>query len=400
MEVLGPRRVLLAFLLPTTSLWFLKAFATGKKLLYVARFGIGLSNGAVYTALVPLSVELMSPEVRGMLTTVSQIMASAGIMDFYLMAKFLPWRVATGVCAAPLAFVIVALYFVPESPYWLMKKGKESSARAALARIRGPRGNVEEELGTIRRGLASQPSTTVKDQFRQLRVSSNYTPVLLATALNLLPVLGGRFAIFQYAIFIFQDAEVDLDPFTCTVLVGVVRLVFTIVSCLVIDHVGRRPLLITCSIISGASLVATGVALATSSAPAWLPIASILVFTAVFSLGVPPVCFLLSAELVPTAVRSVANSIFVNVLTLGFFLSSVTFPMMNATIGFANTFHVLASFYLLTALLVWRWVPESRGRTLVDLQEAFATDKSRESYRKIGLKKNIGKEDAVEMLQN
>lgn len=104
----------------------------------------------------------------------------------------------------------------------------------------------------------NRPPPLLPLQFRALKDPGNWRPVLLVTSIFILRELGGAMVIFMYAVYFFENAGVQLDPFTCSVLLGVCRVVFTFISAVTIDKLGRRPLLICSSVVCGLSMFVTG----------------------------------------------------------------------------------------------------------------------------------------------
>lgn len=220
-----------------------------------------------------------------------------------------------------------------------------------------------------------------------LRDGANYRPVILLSIIMVLKEVGGAIFIFMYSAYFFVAAGVAWDPFTCTILVGVSRLVFTFVSCLIIDKVGRRPLLMFSSITCAAAMfVIGGVQQVDDETLNWIPLAAVLVYVASFGLGVGPVPWILVGEMLPTPVRALGASICTCLFSLFTFLVAELIPLVLETNGFDNVVFTFAAFHLLLAFVTWVYVPETRNISLEELQTAFSGaalrpfSKSREGY--------------------
>ena len=179
--------------------------------------------------------------------------------------------------------------------------------------------------------------------------------------------------IFMYAAFFFKNAGVTIDPFTCSVLVGVSRLVFTLISACTIDHLGRRPLFIGSSLICSLSMFITGIVLR-ANAPAfqWLPLTAVLIYVASFGLGAGPVPWILAGEMLPTPVRAVAVSICTCIFSTFMFVLTEAFPDFIAFAGLDDAVFTFAFFHLVGAVIAWLFMPETRNRSLEELQTVFA----------------------------
>ncbi|KAG7171945.1 Facilitated trehalose transporter Tret1-like 2 [Homarus americanus] len=363
-EAIGPCRLLSFVLLPATVGWVLMAASNSLPWIYVGRIITGGVGFMLTTVVQPLLAEMCTADVRGLLSTLPEMMVSVGMLLVYVLARFLDWESTTLICGILLFPVTVGVLFIPESPYWLLKKGKEKMALRALMKLRAPEHDVDAELSTIRDAINQQNQhASIVQQFKALKEPCNYRPVLLVTAIFILRELGGAMVIFMYAVFFFENAGVTLDPFTCSVLLGVCRLVFTLISATIIDKLGRRPLLITSSIICGIALFVTGGVLYTQDqGVGWVPLTAVMVYVASFGLGAGPVPWILLGELLPTPVRSLGASIVTSIFV---------FPDLTVAIGLENAIMVFGSFEILLALLAFLFLPETRGRTLEDLQHAF-----------------------------
>lgn len=206
-----------------------------------------------------------------------------------------------------------------------------------------------------------------------MREGTNYRPALLLSILMILKEVGGAMFIFMYSAYFFASAGVTWDPFSCTVLVGVTRLVFTLISALAIDKVGRRPLLIFSAITCGGAMFVIGAIVRVGSASyAWILLVAALIFVASFGLGVGPVPWILVGEMLPTPVRSLAASICTCLFAFFTFLLGEFMPQIIEAAGLDDAAFCFGTFQLLLALTTWLFVPETRHRTLEDLQTAFS----------------------------
>ncbi|XP_063586466.1 facilitated trehalose transporter Tret1-like [Penaeus indicus] len=321
METLGPKIFLLIIILPAGIPWLVQAFTPYLSLFYLGR----VVSCLIYTALGPvvavLIAEISEPRIRGLLLSVEEITVAVGQLAIYVMAHSLPWDVATAVCAAPMILVASLTFFVPE--------------------------------------------------IKQLAKPQNYRPVLLLTAVFILRELGGQYVVFSYTVYLFRKAGVGLDAFVCTVLVGVVRLVFTVVGAAIVDRVGRRPLLIATSLVCGAAEVVGAVFLLVDvPGSSWVPLAAVMIFVSSYGLGIGPIPWALMGELIPTPVRSVGSSVCNLNFSMFSFIISFVFPYL-LEIGLGSAFLVFASANAILTLMLCAFLPETCGKSLSDLEDTF-----------------------------
>lgn len=371
-EWLGPRRVMSIAKGVSIVMWLGLAFPPNKMVLYLSRAGLSICVYIIVTILNPLVAELSPHKYRGLTGSFPEISGALGALIGYLLAFLAPWEVATALCTLTAAVLFVPLLFVTESPYWLVRRGRLDDAKASLQRLMGCTAEVEEELAAMtKRPTATQ--TSLLQQFRELRKGQNVRPVVLVLSFFVLRELGGRSCIMMYTVYIFRDAGVELDAFTCTVLVGAARLACTCVTAGVLDRVGRRPLLISTAVVAAVSQSVCGLFLFLQVPGASLvPLVAVLVYIAAYGTGVGPIPWVYVGELVPSPVRSLGASIITACDALTVFSINLAFLKIINTIGLATTFLIFAALNLLIAVLVCVWIPETRGVALQDLDEVFS----------------------------
>ena len=208
-----------------------------------------------------------------------------------------------------------------------------------------------------------------------MKLAQNWKPVLLLLVVFIARETGGQSIVFSYTVYLFNESGVTLDAFTCTLLVGVVRLICTIIGAFLMDFGGRRPLLITSLVICAlALLTAGGVMIAEVEGPArhWVPLIAVLIFAAGYSAGVNPVPWALQGELIPTPVRALGSSMTTMFYSLTVFGVTNIFPELLNAIGLGYSFLIFSACMAITIFIIWYFVPETSGRSLLELETAFA----------------------------
>nr|XP_053638686.1 facilitated trehalose transporter Tret1-like [Cherax quadricarinatus]XP_053638687.1 facilitated trehalose transporter Tret1-like [Cherax quadricarinatus] len=375
MEVVGPRRLLTLLLVPASLFWLVQAFTPLLPVVYMSRLGGALLANVITTITCPLLAELLEPDYRGLFCCLPELMVSIGLLVAYVQAHRLSWQLATAVCAVPILPLCLFTLAVPESPFWLVRRGRLQEADMSLLMLRGPeRHSQKDELPHIRRSIEEHPQSTVKDQMKQLRMVQYLQPVAVLVAVFVLRELGGQYAVFSYTVYLFHHAGLYLNAFTCTILVGVARLIATFVSSVLLDRIGRRPLLISTSIVSAVAVAFGGFFLLVDiPGSSWVPLAAVLVFVLAYGLGVGPIPWVLLGEFLPTPVRSIGASITTSFFALTLFVVGFVFPELMRVIGTGGSLLIFAFFNVVLAAVVWAFLPETGGRTLHQLQEVFTT---------------------------
>ncbi|XP_066948028.1 facilitated trehalose transporter Tret1-like [Macrobrachium rosenbergii] len=367
MEHMGPRRLLLLILLPVFFLWLLLAFAPNLSLIYVSRVGLSASMYAIST-FIPLYVaELSQAEIRGAIASLTIITSCVGMLTTYATAHFLHWKLATALCAAPFLPLFLLTLFVPESPYWLVRKGMKDEARSSLLKLLGPRADVDRALRDIPNVRKDQVS--LLGQIKLLKRKEYGKPVGLVLAIFLLRELSGHNTIFFYSVFIFQRAGVGVDAFLCSVLVGCVRLIFSGVSVAIIDRAGRRACFIgttvTCFL---AEMTSGAFLLCDVTGASWVPVVGVLVYVASYGMGQGSIPWILLGELLPIPVRSVGASIIVFLNCLLLFGVNFVFLMAMNILSVGGILCLFSLSNVVLAVISYVWLPETRGRLLKELE--------------------------------
>ena len=339
------------------------------------------------------------------------------------------WRWMLGVEALPALLYFACLLLVPESPRWLIMHGRDADALAVMSRVSGP-DEAERELGMVRKSIAAEARSTVT-RLPLAALFDRPLRLVLAIGLSVavLQQITGINSVFFYAPMIFEQSGIGTDAaFMQAVLVGLTNLAFTIVAMSMIDRMGRRPLLLAgvagiaaCMFLLAWSFASASyslnaeaiasfqgdwvtnalrqmqdtrygsdvefrLALAKALEPAALQaheseliaaaiqinptliLVGILGFVASFAVSLGPVMWVLFSELFPNRVRALAISFVGFVNSAVSFLVQLVFPWELATLGNATTFLIYGGFAVAGLLLMARLLPETRGKSLEELE--------------------------------
>ena len=369
---LGRREVLfiLAILYLVTSLGC--AFAFNWSMFVIFRFLGGLAVGGA-SVVSPMYIAEISPaKYRGRLVAVTQFNVVLGILLAYLSNYVISGmhlgenecRWMFGVMAVPSVVFFLLLFLTPHSPRWLMAKGRDEEARAVLIKCGSDTGDVEEEIKDIRESLDMTHHTLVEPFYCKKYIK----PILLAVAMGAFNQLSGINAVLYYTPSIFKMAGAGVESAMLqSVIVGFTMMVFTVVAMIIIDHFGRRRLMMVGSIgyIIGLLAVAWAFYMGNSGK---LLLAGLLVFIAAHGFGQGAVIWVFISEIFPNRVRARGQA-------LGSFthwamnaVISWTFPMIAAAAGWmAFGFYAIC----MVGQLAWViWVmPETKGVSLEKIQK-------------------------------
>lgn len=362
--------------------------------LIVARLLSGLGVGAVLVAAPMYIAEISPPALRGRMVTINQLFLVVGIflasfsnlliiqlenVHFqWLLRLNLPvsnWRWMLGIGVLPALAYLFALLFVPESPRWHAMHGRLDAARRILARAHGA-AFAERELAEVRAALSHE--TRKSDaRLRELWAPELRGVLSIGLVVGVLQQITGISSVLAYANLIFAnvavgDAGVEAS-FIQTAMITLVNVVFTVVALLLIDRVGRRPLLIvgTAGIALCQFAVAWGFQDSGEGLNSYWVLIGLLGFVACFALSLGPVMWVLLSEIFPNRVRGLAISCVGLVNSTVCFLAQLVFPWQMEHLGGAQTFLIYAVFAVLGVALLARILPETRGRSLEEIEESL-----------------------------
>jgi SP family xylose:H+ symportor-like MFS transporter len=343
--------------------------------------GLGVGGASVVS---PMYIAEISPaSLRGRLVAVTQFNIVLGILlaffSNYLVARLdlgaAEWRWMFGVEAVPAAAFFLLLFLTPPSPRWLVARRRTDEARDVLASMGTDRGGVEEEIGAIQASLDLEHHSLREPFFQR----AYRTPILLAIAIAAFNQLSGINALMYYAPRIFGMAGAGQDSALLqSVIVGGTNLVFTMAAMAVIDHFGRRRLMIAGSIGYILSLGSTAWAFyryGTDFTPTGsvIVLVSLLVFIASHAFGQGAVIWVFISEIFPNRIRARGQAL--GSFTHWFMaaLISWTFPMIAQASG-GHTFAFYAVMMVLQLIWVLKVMPETKGVPLEDIQKQMGIE--------------------------
>lgn len=353
--------------LPTALGWLLLALAPSFPALCLGRFLTGLSGA--FSMLAPAFIgEVAEVGVRGGLSSVMQVMTMLGLLFTYTLGAFLPWRALTWVCLAVPLVALPFLALLPQSPALLVQQGRQQEARAALTFYRGEgrESLVAEELARLQEARRTSQGDSL-GLWAVLSSSRHRRPLLLAIILMVMQQFSGIKVVSSYIVQIFQQAGSEFDASVCSIVVGVIQVTGTSVAVLVVDRVGRKKLLILSEFFIAVSFAMLGSFFLLqeqgSFSPAWLPLASLVLFSVAYSLGMGPLPWVLSSELPAREAKAASSATAAAANWLCSFLVVKFAPSLEVAVGTGLTYLAFAVLALAGSVVVALAIPETRGRS-------------------------------------
>ena len=372
---------------PDKAIWFTSNSGFAFNMLIVARV-IGGTGVGITSVVAPVYIsELTLPENRGKIVSIYQLSITLGILLAFLMdwivlhsagdaagiiSEIGPsgvmrwlfveeiWRgmFATEIPIALLFFIL--LFLTPESPRWLVTRGRISEAMKTMIRI-GGKEQAEAQMAEINEMVKAE-SGGLKELFAPfLRV-----PLLIGVLLPMFSHLSGIAAIMYFAPNILNEAIQSVESsFLGAVLVGIVNSAFTFVAILNIEKFGRRKLLLIGVVGAFISLSGVGILFALGSTLIIIPL---LFYVASFAFSYGPIVWVIVSEIFPTRIRGLAVSIgSFSLMVTGFFIT-LTNPVLIKTILPSGTFFLYAGLTIPAIWFIWKFIPETKGKSLEEIE--------------------------------
>lgn len=349
--------------------------------------GIGIGFGVM---IAPVYIAEISPAfARGSLTSFPEIFINLGYVSNYAFSSLpahLNWRIMLAVGILPAVFIAFALCIIPESPQWLVMQNRFQEARAILLKTNENETEVDERLSEIQlaAGITDAQKHQNKAVWRELLSPSPALHRMMITGFGIqcFQQITGIDATIYYSPKIFKAAGIDGNSnlLAATVAAGVTKTAFIFVAIALIDKVGRKPLLYVSTIGMTLCLFTLGISLSfpgEGSVGIALAILSVCANVAFFSVGIGPVCWVLTSEIFPLRLRAQASAVGGVCSRVCSGLIAMSFLSISHAITTAGTFLVFSLLSAISVAFVYTMVPETRDKSLEQIELLFQDNSCR-----------------------
>lgn len=361
---------------------------------------LGVSTGGSCVVAPMFISEYAETSIRGLLGTFFQLFLTIGILMVFVLGAVTTWVNLSWACFVIPVIYMVGLFFVPESPYWLVKnvrnsrkssqwinlhstfmisQGRQSEAAAALKWFWGRHCNANAAIQSIQNDInASGGSGSVRDL---LSVKSNRNGFIISLALMFFQQFSGINAVIFFTVPIFKSAGSNIDPALSAIIVGVVQVLMTFCAAALVERAGRKVLLLQSSTIMCLCLAVLGVYFRLKktghdvSNIGWIPLLCLVLFIVSFSLGYGPIPWMMMGELLAPEVKSIATSFTVLFNWIAVFIVTKTFPTLNDSLGSDITFWIFAVLMAMGTIYGFKSVFETKGKSSTEIQFILSGEK-------------------------
>lgn len=358
----------------TFSMFILLALAKTVFLICLARFIIGSVEGGLYTAVPMYLGEIADPSIRGALTASIGLAGIIGMLIINVLGFYYSIFVSSLICSAIPILHLLTFLWMPESPYYLIKKGKHDSAEKSLQILRG-NNDVKDELKYLSEAVKRQENHN-KGRIRDLfLIKSNCKGLLIFAILNLTKKFSGKNPLIFYTVTIFEAAEGSINANLSVIIYICVEIIVASSAFILLDWVGRRPVAIIstagCAIALGISGIyfflkdKTDVYMESFG---WLPLTVLTTYNIFYTLGLELIPTIYLGELFPTNIKASALGIADIFSIINGTIASKLFQILHDNYGMFLPFWVFSGCCVVGLICILKFVPETKNKTLEEIQ--------------------------------
>lgn len=377
-DKLGRRKVLMisAWAFAISSVGIMIPLSLNMFIFFRMIGGIGIGIASILS---PMYISEIAPaSIRGRLISIYQLGIVIGILLIYFVNAAIAgmhdhqwnvdtgWRWMFGSGLLPSIVFILLLLRAPESPRWLAAQNNWDTATDILEKVNGKIG-AAEEVKAIKASLSEKQGT-----FSELLRPGLRTALIIGIFLSIFSQVTGINVIMYYAPEIFKaTGDGSSSALMQTIWVGGINVLMTLVAIRYVDRLGRKKLLLIGSAGMAVCLAFVGAAFYQQATAGYWVLGGILLYISFFAISLGPLTFVVVAEIFPNSIRGRAMGVAIFFLWLSVYIVSQTFPMLLESIGSAYTFWIYMIMSILAFLFIWRMVPETKGKTLEQIQDLW-----------------------------
>ncbi|XP_039308288.1 facilitated trehalose transporter Tret1 isoform X3 [Solenopsis invicta] len=411
MDKYGRKVVCLLSCIPAVISWVSLIFAKSLITIYAARVIAGIAAGLTTVSIIYIS-ELTHPQVRPMILCLNSVFVSLGILITCCLAVMLDWRKMNIVFLALECCIFLTLYFVPESPYWLVcfqnrmfDEKRICKIKCSLKRLNRRQTIYEEEYSRImeiyENRVASDEAPksiaeSVKNYYHKFTSPIAYKPLLILFSLFLLQQLSGSYVVIFYAISVFREMGgtfgKSFNEHEALVMLGTIRFIISVITVFCSRKYGRRVLCILSGIGMAISMFLSGMYMhftmwydengnteETMVNQKWLLLFFVLSYICTSSFGFIVIPWTLIGELLPVTVRGIGGGIMISLAYTMMFAVIKSYPFILKSMSIEGIFFSFSFISLMGAAFVYFFLPETLGKSFSDIENFFSSTRQKKT---------------------
>lgn len=391
MEAFGRLNTIKLAALPGMAGWTLIANATNIEMLIIGRLLTGLASALGTSPAIVYITEVARADLRGSLIAAAPTFASLGMVIAYLKGWYMSWRLVAWLCNIYTIVPAIMIFIIPESPIWLVSKGKVEEAAKSLAWINKYQPQpinknetlAEMQLAALQKEhenkMSEQKNQDFTTRIKGFTKPTGYKPLLILMGLFFFQQFSGIYITLFYAVTFFEAVGSDVDAYLASILIGTVRLIMSVFNTWMLKRFKRRPLVMTsaagmaiCMAVSGLYTLWIHEKKTTLT---WVPVVCIILYVVTSMIGLLTIPWTMTAELFPTEIRGLAHSVAYSIANLIMFASVQSYRDLSRLLGGS---HGVQWFFAVVSvagmIYAWIFLPETHGKKLIEIQQYFETN--------------------------
>ncbi|XP_062551921.1 facilitated trehalose transporter Tret1-like isoform X2 [Armigeres subalbatus] len=378
----GRKWTLLSAVIPTSIGWILIGLGDAVGYLYAARFLFGIGYGTAYSVSPIYLGEITSDAIRGSSGTMITVLAKIGFMVMYCIGPYLEYRTLAWVSMSGPALFVLTFMWMPETPYYLIGKNKPEQAKESLVWFRRS-SMVSDELEIMKLSVAksNREKGTLSELFT--RAYRNHMRIVFILVFSM--QFTGILAILGYAQTIFGKISTNLKPEEMSIVLGAVQLVAVLFPAVLVDRMGRRPLLLLSTAGTTLGLLVCSVYFAIAGDDyqgnlGWIAFIALMFYIVFYGAGLATVSFAVLTEIFPKNIRTYANATFTIASAVVIFGIVKLFQATLDNVGAYLPFGLFALSGAISGVLIYVYIPETKGKSLDDVQRIVARVRTADNW--------------------
>ncbi|CAG9765549.1 unnamed protein product [Ceutorhynchus assimilis] len=375
-EKVGRKKCVLFLAIPLVATWLMLIFARTKWEFIAARFIAGIADAVFFTTVPSYIGEISTPTVRGTFGNTPILFFYLGQLIINTIGSYCSVTLSAYICLPIPIIFFISVLFIPESPYQLIKDNKLEEAKASLKWLRRKQ-EIEEDYAAIKADVERQISESAS-WLDLVRIRSNMRALRAGIFVRVSQQFCGISTFASYTQTIFQQAGTSLSPQYSSIIFTGLIIILNLIFSISVEKFGRKPSYFYSLLSAGGVLLALAIyffleqfQLVNLEQIKWFPLAGMFSWVFAYSFGLGLVPTLMLGELFSASIKSKALGVLMVFFGAGIMLTNAIYHLMVTNIGMYSPFLVYAIACFLSSFLVLSWVPETKGKTLEEIQQTL-----------------------------